>query len=132
MTSPDYDLVDRLLNEEESAVLDFKRDQYEFDRVDKETKSELLKDILAFANTSRNSNAHILIGVEEIRGQRCTVVGVRSHLDDAKLQQFVNQKTNRSVNFQYRQIPFQGVELGLLEISHQDSPILRPQDVWQG
>ncbi len=123
MKSPDHELIERLLHEEESVALDFKRDQYEFDGADKKTKSELLKDILAFANTSRNSNAYILIGVQEVPGQRCTVVGVCNHLDDANLQQFVNHKTNRSVNFQYRQISFQGVELGLLEIFDQEPPL---------
>lgn len=42
-------LLERLLHEKERTALDFKRDQYPFDGVD--DKAELLKDILAFANT---------------------------------------------------------------------------------
>ena len=43
-------LMEELLNEDESATLDFKRDQYPFDNATDEQKGELLKDILAFAN----------------------------------------------------------------------------------
>jgi len=46
----DQTLIEELLHEEEGAAVDFKRDQYPFDGADDATKSELLKDILAFAN----------------------------------------------------------------------------------
>ena len=72
---------------------------------DKETKSELLKDILAFANAARQITAHILIGVEEDAMGWGKVVGVTKHLDDAKLQQFVNGKTNRPVEFFLLSVP---------------------------
>ncbi len=118
----DHELIDRLLHEEEGTALDFKRDQYPFDGENDRTKSELLKDVLAFANSWRRSAAYILIGVEEVRGQRCRAVGVSVHLDDARLQQFVTSKTNRPVDFQYRQALFEGVEIGILEIPEQDRP----------
>lgn|GEM_PF-2809472 len=43
-------LMEELLNEEEGTTLDFKREQYRFERASDEQKGELLKDILAFAN----------------------------------------------------------------------------------
>jgi Ni,Fe-hydrogenase III component G len=58
-------LIEELLNEEESSTLDFKRDQYKFDTATSDhVKSELLKDVLAFANTWRRTEAYILIGVD--------------------------------------------------------------------
>ena len=42
-------LFESLLHEEESSSLDFKRDQYPFVGASDDDKSELLKDILAFA-----------------------------------------------------------------------------------
>lgn len=57
-------LMEELLNEDENSTLDFKRDQYPFDRASDEQKSELLKDILAFANAWRRTDAYILVGVE--------------------------------------------------------------------
>ena len=71
-----------LLFAEEDASLDFKREQYAFEGAGKDSKSELLKDILAFVNAFRRADAYILIGVEEIRGKRSTLVGVQEQLDD--------------------------------------------------
>ena len=63
-------LFERLLYEEESDTLDFKRDQYSFAKAADEEKSELLKDILGFANAWRRAESYILIGVEDVRGAR--------------------------------------------------------------
>ena len=123
MTSPDQELVERLLHEEEGPALDFKRDQYPFDGQDNQTKSELLKDILSFVNSWRRTTAYILIGVEEVKGDRCDVIGVSEHLDDADLQQFVDSKTNRPVTFQYRQVHVDGVDIGMIEIPEQERPV---------
>jgi hypothetical protein len=49
----DRNQLESLLHEDESTSLDFKRDQYPFDAATDEQKSELLKDILAFANAWR-------------------------------------------------------------------------------
>ena len=75
--------AESLLNEDESSALDFKRDQYPFSRATDDGKSELLKDVLAFANAWRRSDAYILVGVDEVRGGRSRPVGVSEHLDDA-------------------------------------------------
>jgi predicted HTH transcriptional regulator len=45
----------------------FKRDQYPFEASSDDDKGELLKDLLAFANSWRRESAFILIGVEEKR-----------------------------------------------------------------
>ena len=63
-------LFERLLYEEESNTLDFKKEQYRFAKATDDDKSELLKDILGFANAWRRSEAYILVGVEDIRGGR--------------------------------------------------------------
>ena len=117
------DLFEQLLHQEEGTGLDFKREQYPFDGEPKDVQSELLKDILTFANTQRNSNAYILIGVEEVKGGRSKVVGVETHLDDAKLQQFVNSKTQPPVDFAYFPFHTEGVEVGIIEIPVQKRPI---------
>lgn len=109
-------VIERLLESDEGVALDFKREQYDFDAASKEAKSELLKDVLAFANASRQADAYILIGVEDKRGARSEVVGVSAHLDDAKLQQFVNTKTQRPVTFSYREATHDGRPIGVLRI----------------
>lgn len=115
--------LESLLFEEESATLDFKRDQYPFDNETDEGKSELLKDILAFANAWRRSDAYILIGVEEVQGGRSKVIGVANHIDDAKLQQFVNSKTHRPLYFSYFARKLDGLDVGVIHIPPQERPI---------
>lgn len=115
-------LLEELLHEDESATLDFKRDQYPFAGGTDEQKSELLKDILAFANAWRRTTAYILIGVDEVKGGRSLPVGVQGHLDDSQLQQFVHSKTNRPVTFAYQAYSFQSSQIGIIEIPVQARP----------
>jgi len=72
----DNELFERLLYEDESTTLDFKKEQYLFVNATENEKSELLKDILGFANAWRRVEAYILIGVEEVRGGRSNVIGI--------------------------------------------------------
>jgi hypothetical protein len=121
-------LIDTLLFEEEGTALDFKRDQYPFANADDRQKSELLKDILAFANTWRRSDAYILIGIEEVRGGPSMAYGVTSHLDDARLQQFVNTKTNRPIEFSYTPMLYRSVQIGIIHVPVQDRPVFLLRD----
>lgn len=116
------DLIDRLLNEEEGASLDFKREQYPFVGAGEGEQVELVKDILAFANAWRRSDAFILIGVEEVKGGRHRVVGVEHHLEDASLQQLVNSKTQRPIDFSYVAINHQDNQIGIIHIPVQQRP----------
>ena len=70
------ELFERLLFEEEGTTIDFKKEQYRFVKATDEEKSELLKDILGFANAWRRSATYILIGVEDVRGGKSNVVGI--------------------------------------------------------
>jgi predicted HTH transcriptional regulator len=112
----DPTLLETLLHDEESASLDFKRDQYRFEGALDDDKCELLKDILAFANSWRHSDAFILVGVDDVRGRRSRPVGVSSHLNDAELQQFVNSKTQKPIRFAYEVHSVDGIEIGIIRI----------------
>ena len=118
----DKNILEQLLHEEEGSALDFKRDQYPFDGADNNAKSELLKDILAFSNSWRRTTAYILIGVNEVKGGRGKVVGVKVHLDDAKLHQFVNSKSQNPIEFSYQPFRTENVEIGVIEIPIQKRP----------
>lgn len=109
--------LNTLLHQSESETLDFKRDQYTFEGAGNQAKSELLKDILAIANAWKSCDGHVLVGVEELTGAKAEIVGVREHLDDAKLQQFVNQKTNRPVSFSYSATTVDGQQVGVITIA---------------
>jgi len=126
----DKELFERLLYEEESTTLDCKKEQYRFVKASEDEKSELLKDILGFANAWRRSEAYILIGVEEVRGGRGSVVGIAEadHLADHSLQQFVNNLTNRPMHFHYEAFGFEGKQVGIIRIELQARPIYLKRD----
>lgn len=126
-------LLESLLHQEEGPALDFKRDQYPFDRgstsdIKANLRSELVKDILAMANASREVAGYILIGVEEIKGGRSRIVGVQDHLDDANLHQLINSKTQRPVEFSYFSFSYKGSDIGVIEIPVQDQFLYLTQD----
>jgi hypothetical protein len=124
MTSVDAALIETLLNMSESDVLDFKRDQYPLARATDDQKSELMKDILAFANAWKTTDAHIVIGADENQGGRARVVGVVNHLNDADIQQIVNTKTNLPVAFEYVPVLMDGKQVALVRIkAEQQRPL---------
>ena len=123
----------RLLYRGESEALDFKRTLYRFQglTVTDEEKAELLKDILAFANSWRSEPAHIILGVDERRGGKKSVVGVnaKEHPDDAWLQEFVNKKTNRPIRFGYVALEYQAKSIGVIRFDHpQERPVFLERD----
>jgi hypothetical protein len=107
-------LVETLTHMSESDVLDFKEAQYKFVQATDIEKSELVKDILAFANAWKTSDAHILIGAKPKSGGGADVCGISSQIDDASLQQLVNSKTNVPVSFAYVPFTFEGKQVAVI------------------
>lgn len=124
----DNSLIDMLLYGEEGVDLDFKRDQYKFLKASEDEKGELLKDILAFANSWRRSDAFILIGIKEVKAGRSKVYGINDKLDDAQIQQFVNSKTNIPLTFSYRNMDFESKCIGIIHIPIQPRPLYLKKD----
>ncbi|RHX83916.1 AlbA family DNA-binding domain-containing protein [Leptospira stimsonii] len=118
----------RFLFESESDSLDFKRDQYKFTNASDEEKSKLLKDILAMANSWRQSDGYIVLGVLDKAEKPNELFGITEHIDDAKFQQFVTGKVNRICNFQYKTYPFENKTFGIFKIPVQTRPIYLNKD----
>lgn len=113
-----------LLNMTESETFDFKSGQYKFYSATDEEKSELLKDIIAFANAWKTGEAFIVIGVAEKNGRKDAVVGVTTPLKDNDVQQFVNSKTNRPVRFLVYSDKAEGQDINVIQIARdQQRPI---------
>jgi len=121
-------IIEELLYEEESSILDFKQQQYPFANENEYKKSELLKDILAFANAWRRNDAYILIGIEEVKGGKSNVLGIDNNLDDSDLQQFVNSKTQRPLIFEYKNTKIDNKNIGLIKIQINERPIYLKKD----
>ena len=49
-------------------------------------------------------------------------------MDDAALQQFVNSKTQRPIEFSYQSFQFEGADIGIIEIPVQERPIYLNRD----
>ena len=115
--------INELLYQEESSTLDFKEEQYKFiNENNKHIKGELLKDILAFANAWRESDAYIIIGVREVKGGKSEVVGIDDDIDDASLQEFINKKTNRPLDFKYCTMLIDEKKIAYIQIPIQKRP----------
>lgn len=114
------------LYDDENNSLDFKSKQYCLSEED--SKSELLKDILAFANSWRDSEAYIVIGIKEIKGKKNEVIGCNDHPDDAKLQQIINYKINNKINLAYEIYELEGKNIGVIRIPKQERPFYSEKD----
>ncbi len=123
----DPNTLENLLNEDESNCIDFKQTQYRFAGASDEDKSEILKDILAFANAWRRTDAYILIGVKEVKGGCSQVIGITDHFDDAALQQFVNSKVQKPIQFSYIAFEFEEKQVGIIKIPVQERPFYLKQ-----
>ena len=120
----DKQLFETLLNKTESEELDFKSEQYKFDT--EEQKAEFIKDILAFTNAWKASDAYIICGIIEKDGRANQIIGIGTdhHLEDSHLQQLVYSKTNRPPRFRYEPYTYEGKEFGIIIIEkQQDRPI---------
>ena len=123
----DQQLVKNLLNRQESDDLDYKSGQYNL--ANNDGKSKFIKDIVAMANTPRSGPAYILVGVQEESGKATGTTEVPDHPDEAKLGSIVSGKVTPTPRFTYRQIVYDGVKLGLIEIPcDQPVPIMLRTD----
>src|SRR3989339_708770 len=122
------DLLNQLVNEPESNSLDFKKEQYNFIKASDDDKSELLKDIVAFANSFRRDDAFILIGFQEVKGNKATTEGISEDIDDANLQQFVHTKLNKQLEFSYQQRTYKGKKIAIIHIPSQARPFYLKND----
>ncbi|PKO38959.1 MAG: hypothetical protein CVU33_06745 [Betaproteobacteria bacterium HGW-Betaproteobacteria-6] len=132
--------LEKLLFRAEGSELDFKADQYVFSKNDlaadglsgnefskklENKKSELLKDLLAMANSWRDGPAHILIGFEENKPSLPNVVGIAAEkfYDDARFQQFIASKIHGTLDFSYEVVEFRGIAVGIFTIPKQSRPV---------
>ena len=122
--------LEALLKQSESEVLDFKRDQYPLSNAKDEQKAKLVKDILAIANACRDSDGHIVTGVEVSNGVK-RVVGATA-LDDADVQQLLKSKTNRPISFLVETFIFRKKSVTVITIHQKQDRWLYLRDPFGG
>lgn len=86
-------------------------------------KSELVKDVVAIANAHGNYEGYIIYGVNP--RETDPIIGNAQSFDDAMLQQIVNSKISKPINFLYTESFIRGKTVGVLCIdSIQERPIM--------
>ena len=116
------ELLNMLRYKSEGADIDFKSAQYRFTKGTEEDKSELLKDILAIANSWRDGPGYILLGFKENRPHPAEIIGIQESIDDSRLQQFVNSKVKPKLTFSYEEHLYDAKKVGVIAIPKQKRP----------
>lgn len=117
-------LLEELRSRGEGSDLDYKAERYVFAKATAEQKSELLKDILALANTQRSGNAYLLMGFRENPPYPAEVIDLPADgaIDDSRLQQFVNEKLETKLVFRYEEQLFDGKHIAVITVPKQPRP----------
>ena len=99
----------------ENPKIDFKST---LDITTKKNKAELIKDIIAITNSQpvNDPNGYYIIGAQDKR----LIDILPLNLDDATLQQIVNSKCHKPINFQFRQFSIKGTTIGVIIIPKSD------------
>ncbi|MDH0427545.1 transcriptional regulator [Stutzerimonas xanthomarina] len=116
------ELLSRLRYRSEGPDIDFKSAQYRFNGGSEADKAEMLKDILAIANSWREGAGYILLGFKDNRPHPAEVVGIQDSIDDSRIQQFVNSKVKPKLTFSYEEHLYEGMTVGVITIPKQKRP----------
>ena len=103
-----------LLNRPESKTLDFKAKGY--DTSSKRNKRAFAKDLASFANTPREGDAHIVLGVKKHVDGSFELLGLDKAIDDSDLQTIAGSILEPVPQFSYQPIRHCSVLLGLITI----------------
>lgn len=103
----------QLLTRGEGETLDFKRDGYDL----KKSRGGFIKDLLAMANTPRDTTAYIVLGVHWSPEGGSSIVGVSLQFDDAVLQDALgHDRVQPNPRFTYTPLEIDGKPVGVLEV----------------
>ena len=110
----DSKTLSELLQRPESSTLDFKATSY--DLSDSRQKRNFAKDIASLANTPREDDAYLILGVKKFSDGTHELRGIDGKLDDADLQSVAYSLLKPALQFSYQPIRHCGVLLGVITI----------------
>ena len=79
-------------------------------------KFSLVKDVLCMANTPRDCDAYIVLGVEKHPDGKTDLLGLNSHEDEAKLQSQFTERVHPIPSFRYEIVSYQEKSFGIIVI----------------
>lgn len=107
--------IGSLLERSEGETLDFKATNY--DLTDKRKKRDFVKDLASLANTPRDGDAYILLGVKKRGNGSFELWGLDKDIDDADLQSIAASVLEPTPRFLYRTVRYEDLVLGLITVS---------------
>ncbi len=107
--------IEGLLRSPESCVVDYKATSY--NTSNERQKRNFAKDVASLANTPREGDAYLVLGVKKNRDGSNDLWGIDKEVDDSELQSIASSLLEPIPSFLYQAIPYQGVTLGLISIS---------------
>lgn len=108
---------ENILNNPESDILDFKREQYDFLNNSNEINTaKFVKDIVSFCNTVRTETGFIILGVSISENGEKELIGIDKFVDDAVFQEKIKNKVTPVPYFNYSTVKFQNKIFGVIEI----------------
>ncbi|KAF0200870.1 MAG: hypothetical protein FD170_3151 [Bacteroidetes bacterium] len=107
---------ENILNNPESDILDFKREQYDFFNNSNEINTaKFVKDIVSFCNTIRTETGYIILGVSITENGEKELIGIDKFVDDAIFQEKIKNKVTPVPYFSYSTIKFKDKIFGVFE-----------------
>ena len=113
--------ISSLLKRPEGETLDFKATNYNLS--DKGNKRSFAKDLASLANTPREGDAYLILGVEEQGDGSYKLLGINKPVDDADLQSVAASFLEPCPRFLHKVVRHGGVLLGLITIPIGRSPV---------
>lgn len=118
------DINDQIEYEEESSHLDFKVIEYT-----RSTNPELVKDVLAFANSHHRGDKRIIIGIKKENG-KVTIIPVINGTDSAAIQQLLLENISPHPTVTYEPFIYNGESIRVLTIIDENNrPYMLTKDI---
>ena len=108
-----------LLKKPEAPTIDFKAGEYDLESPRGQKGNgylDLLKDILCMSNTPREGNAYIITGVRNKPGSRNWVIGIKTNIDDNKIQALLCNWLKPIPPVHYYELRAYGKHTGVFEV----------------
>jgi predicted HTH transcriptional regulator len=119
-----HEVIEMLKSYPEQSKFEWKQD---LNISSEDKKSEIVKDVIAIANAHGTSDGYILYGVAPTEDD--PIKGITSSLDDATIQQIVNSKIDRHIDFLYYDQEIDGRKIGVIKINkNQKRPFIVKRD----
>jgi hypothetical protein len=120
----DNNINDQIEYEEESSHLDFKAIEYK-----SSTNAELVKDVLAFANSHHRGDKRIIVGVKKEDG-KVTIIPVINGTDSAAIQQLILENISPHPVITYEPFIYNGKSIRVLTIIDENNrPYMLTKDL---